>query len=112
MPNQASPTASESGSLTTLVRGDNSWHFDTRKLLYTEKRPSTAERREVIRIVVAEIVVVYKKPGKRHITKIAQKTVICSPKSFQDEIEGQDDGTGHDSLVEQFRSRADSYKGL
>lgn len=38
--------------------------------------------REIIRIVVAEILNVCKKPGKRHITEIARKMVIRYPKSF------------------------------
>lgn len=60
----------------------------TRKLLDTEKRLSAAERREVIRIMAAEILTVYKKSGKRHISEIARKMVIPYPKSFQDEIKG------------------------
>lgn len=122
VPSQASPTASESGS-SPLARGDNSWHYSfdvpwskmpssTRKLLDTEKRPSAAERREVIRIVVAEILTVCKKPGKRHITEIARKMVIRYPKSFRDEIEGQVIGTGYDSLGKQLISRIDNHRRL
>lgn len=122
VPSQASPTASESGS-SPLARGDSSWHYSfdvpwskmpssTIKLLDTEKRPSAAERREVIRIMVAEILTVCKQPGKRHITEIARKMVIRYPKSFRDEIEGQVVGTGYDSLVKQFMSRIDNYRRL
>lgn len=104
MRSQASPTASHSGS-SPFVREDSNWHYsfdvpwskipsNTVKVLNAEKRPSAAERREIIRIVVAEILTVCQKPGKRHITEIARKMVIRYPKSFQDEIEGQVVGTG------------------
>lgn len=120
--NQVSPTSSVSGS-PPFTREDNSWHYsfeipwnkmpsNTRKLLDTGKRPSPSERREIIRIVVAEILTVCKKPGKRHITEIARNMVIRYPKSFQDEIEGQVVGTGYDSLVKQFLSRIDNYRRL
>ncbi|KAJ8375251.1 hypothetical protein SKAU_G00058310 [Synaphobranchus kaupii] len=82
---QASPTTSESGS-SPFVREDGSWHYsfdvpwskipsNTMKVLDAEKRPSAVERREIIRIVVAEILTVCKKPGKRHITEIARKMI-------------------------------------
>lgn len=55
------------------------------KVLDDEERLSAAERREIIRIVVAEILTVCKKPEKRHITEIARKMVIRYRKSFRDE---------------------------
>ncbi|KAG8009026.1 hypothetical protein GBF38_011616 [Nibea albiflora] len=114
----ASPTGSESS-----VREDNSWHYSfdipwskmpssTRKLFDTGKRPSAAQRREIIRIVAGEILNVCKKPGKKHVSEISRKMVLCYPKSFQDEIEGQIVGTGYDSLVKQFISRLDNCKRL
>lgn len=79
MRSQASPTTSGSGS-SPLAREDSSWHYtfdipwnkmpNTRRVLDTEKRPTAAERREIIRIVAAEILTVCKKPGKRRITEI------------------------------------------
>lgn len=67
----ASPTGSES-----IVREDNSWHYNfdipgskmpssITKLLDTGKRPSAAQRREIIRIVAGEILTVCKKTGKK-----------------------------------------------
>lgn len=114
----ASPTGSESS-----VREDNSWHYSfdipwskmpssTRKRLDTGKRPSAAQRREIIRIVAGEILNVCKKPGKKHIQEISRKMVLCYPKSFQDEIEGQIVGTGHDLLAKQLISRLDNCKRL
>lgn len=115
-------SASESGS-SPLTRENNSWHYSfdipwsklassTRQVLDNEQRPSAAQRREIVRIVVAEVVTVCKKPGKRHITEIARKMVIHYPKSFRDEIEGQVVGTGYDSLVKQLMSRLDNFKRL
>ncbi len=45
----------------------------TRKLLDGKKRPSAAERREVM----------CKKPGKRHITEIARKMVMQNPSEMK-----------------------------
>ncbi|KAF3836761.1 hypothetical protein F7725_004225 [Dissostichus mawsoni] len=85
---------------------------NTIRSLETEKRPSAVERREVVRIVVAEIFSVCKKPGKKHFGEIARKMVIQYPKSFRDEIEGQVVGTGYDSLTKQMLSRIDNYRWL
>ncbi len=114
----ASPTESVESGSSFLV--NNSWHYSfkvlwnkipssTKKLLDDEKRPSAAERREVMRILVAEILAVCKKPGKRHITEISRQIVMQYPKSFRDEIEGQVVGTGYDSLVKQLVSWIDNY---
>lgn len=128
--NQASPSvscresfsASESGS-SPLVRENNSWHYSfhipwsklapsARQLLENNQRPSAAERREIVRVVVGEVLSVCKKPGKRHIAEIARQMVIRYPKSFRDEIEGQVVGTGYDSLVKQLMSRIDNFRRL
>ena len=109
MRSQASSTASENGS-SPFAREDSSWHCsfevpwskiptNTMKVLDAEKRPPATERREIIRIVVAEILTVCKKPDKRHKTEIARKMIIRYPKSFRDEIEGQVVGTGYDSDI-------------
>ena len=114
----ASPTGSESS-----VREDTSWHYrfdipwskmpsSTRQLLDNGKRPSAAQRRDIIRIVASEVLTVCKKPGKKHINEISRKMVLCYPKSFRDEIEGQIVGTGYDSLVKQLISRLDNCRRL
>lgn len=119
-------TAASTRPMTTsspMPTYDNNWHYrfeipwmqipsNTRKLLDKEKRPSPAERREIIRILVAEVLGVCKKPGKRHINEIARKVVNRYPKSFRDEIEGQVVGTGYDSLAKQMISRIDNYRRL
>ncbi|KAI7814578.1 hypothetical protein IRJ41_021835 [Triplophysa rosa] len=102
---------------------NNSWHYSfdipwskltstTRKLLDDEQRPSAAESRKIIRIVIAEIFTAWKKPGKRHIVEIARKMITRYPKSFRDEIEGQVVGTGYDSVVSQLMSRIDNCRRL
>ena len=55
----------------------------TRKLLDTGKRPSAAQRRDVIRIVASEMLTVGKKPGKNHITEISRKMVLCSARKLE-----------------------------
>lgn len=54
----------------------------SRKLLEMDKRPSATERKEIIRIVVAEILIMCKNPGNRHTTEIARKMVISYLRSF------------------------------
>ncbi|KAL1249112.1 hypothetical protein QQF64_022430 [Cirrhinus molitorella] len=117
VPSQAS-FSSESG-----YSPNNSWHYNfiipwsklpssTRQTLDNAQRPSAAERREVIRIVAAEVLTICKKPGKRHLVEIARQMVIRYPKSFRDEIEGQVVGAGFDSLVKQLMSRIDNIRRL
>ena len=93
-------TSSDSGS-SLSAREDSSWHYNFEvpwnKMPSSTRKVLDTERREIIRIVVAEITAVCKKPGKRHITEIAREMVICYPKSFRDEIEGQVVGTGYDT---------------
>lgn len=122
IPSTSNPTGSspsvEASESAPFVREDNSWHYSfnipwnkisstTVKILDAEKRPSAAERREISRIVAAEMLTVCKKLGKRHVSEIIRYT-----KSFQDEIEGQVVGTGYDSLVKQFISRIDTCRRL
>lgn len=122
LPSTASSTRPMTNS-SPMPTYDNNWHYtfeipwmqipsNTRKLLDKEKRPSPAERREIIRILVAEVLSVCKKPGKKHIMEIARKLVNRYPKSFRDGIEGQVVGTGYDSLVKQMISRIDNYRRL
>lgn len=117
------PSTPESGSLTSVTGRDNSWHYnftvpwskmssDMRKRLEKEERPSSRERREAIRVIVAEILAVCKKPGKKHIIEIARKMVLDYPKSFRDEIEGEIVGSGYDSIVKQMMCRVDNYRRL
>ncbi|KAK0134929.1 hypothetical protein N1851_029255 [Merluccius polli] len=121
LPSSASTTESVGSGCSPL--GENNWHYSfnipwnkipstTKKLLEDGKRPSDSQRREVVRVLVAEILAVCNKPGKRHITEIARKMVLQYPTSFRDVIEGQVVGTGYDSLTKQFISRIDNYRRL
>ncbi|XP_057211347.1 uncharacterized protein LOC130567342 [Triplophysa rosa] len=128
VPSQSSPNVQSQSSPSVpsafpSATENNSWHYSfdipwnkltstTRNILENEQRPSAAERREIIRIVVAEILTACKKPGRRHIIEIARKMVIRHPKSFHDEIEGQVVGTGYDSIVKQLMSRIENCRRL
>ncbi|KAL0965498.1 hypothetical protein UPYG_G00282080 [Umbra pygmaea] len=109
----------ESASLNNTPGSD--WHYNfeipwskmsssIRKKLLKKERPTGAERREVIRIIGAEILEVCKRPGKKHINEVARKMVIAYPKSFRDEIENEIVGSGYDSIVKQLSCRIENYK--
>ncbi|KAG9272876.1 hypothetical protein AMEX_G11947 [Astyanax mexicanus] len=80
---------------------------DTLKM---EERPSARDRREVIRLVAAEILAVCQNPKKKHLNEIARKMVLAYPKSFKDVIEGDVVGSGYDSLAKQLQCRVDNYQ--
>lgn len=100
---------------------DNDWHFSfsipwnmmptqVRETLERQERPSAKDRREVIRVVAAEILAVCKNPMKKHLSEIARKMVLAYPKSFKDVIEGQVVGSGYDSLTKQLQCRVDNCR--
>lgn len=63
------------------------------------KRPSSKLCRELIRIVVSEMMHACASPGKQASTEVAKKMVEKYPQSLQDVIEGDVVGTGYHSLV-------------
>lgn len=85
-------------------------HFPTSfmQTLKAGKRPQPSGRREMVRILAAEIYKKYKKPGKKALAVIAQKLVKRFPNSFQDVIEDTLVGTGYDSMLKQWMSRIDN----
>ncbi|KAG8000940.1 hypothetical protein GBF38_018242, partial [Nibea albiflora] len=110
---------SSSGCSSPILGSD--WHFDfqvpwnmlpavVRKKLHNQERPTARERREVIRIITAEILATCKTPAKKHLSEIARKMVLQYPKSFKDIIEGEVVGSGYDSLTKQLQCRVDNYK--
>uniref|UniRef100_A0A8C2HNH5 Uncharacterized protein n=1 Tax=Cyprinus carpio TaxID=7962 RepID=A0A8C2HNH5_CYPCA len=118
------PSTSSSSEVSTPHRHtplDNNWHFNfeipwskmpseiTRKLKNNEG-PSGRERRELIRLMVGEILTICPTPGKKHLGEIARKIVSTYPKSFRDVIEDQVVGSGYDSLTKQLQSRVDNMK--
>ncbi|KAL7880082.1 hypothetical protein SRHO_G00023360 [Serrasalmus rhombeus] len=78
--------------------------------LERQKRPSPRLRREMIRIVVSEIMKVCSNPTKRNSTEIGKRMVAKYPKSLQDVIEGDVVGPGYHSLAKQLQARVDNVK--
>ncbi|RXN33042.1 hypothetical protein ROHU_004411 [Labeo rohita] len=118
------PSTSSSSESSTPHRPspvDNNWHFNfeipwskmpseiTRKLKNKE-RPTGRERRELIRLMVAEILTICPSPGKKHLSEISRKIVSTYPQSFRDVIEDQVVGSGYDSLTKQLQSRVDNMR--
>ncbi|KAK0151057.1 hypothetical protein N1851_007803 [Merluccius polli] len=115
----SSPSGSECSSPTRKLGSD--WHYNfqvpwnmlpavVKKKLHNQERPTARERREVIRIITAEILATCKTPAKKHLSEVARKMVLEYPKSFKDIIEGEVVGSGHDSLTKQLQCRVDNYK--
>ncbi|XP_015799130.2 uncharacterized protein [Nothobranchius furzeri] len=74
------------------------------------KRPSPKMRREMVRIVVSEMMKKSSSIGKRSSTEVAKKMVAKYPKSLQDVIEGDVIGPGYHSLVKQLQYRLENVK--
>ncbi|KAL6465864.1 hypothetical protein MHYP_G00259970 [Metynnis hypsauchen] len=74
------------------------------------KRPSPRLRREMVRIVVTEMMKICASPSKRASTQIAKKMVAKYPQSLQDVIEGDVVGPGYHSLVKQLQARIENVK--
>ncbi|XP_027141804.1 uncharacterized protein LOC104934043 isoform X2 [Larimichthys crocea] len=99
----------------------NDWHYNfqvpwnrlssvLRRKLDHQERPTARERREMIRVIAAEILAVCKKPAKRHLSEVARKMVLAYPKSFKDIIDDEVIGSGHDSLTKQLQCRVDNCR--
>lgn len=78
--------------------------------LENKERPTGRERRELIRLMVGEILTICPTPGKKHLSEIARKIVSTYPLQFRDVIEDQVVGSGYDSLTKQMQSRVDNLK--
>lgn len=74
------------------------------------KRPSPRLRREMVRIVISEMMKKSSSIGKRGTTEVAKKMVAKYPKSLQDVIEGDVIGPGYHSLVKQLQNRLENAK--
>ncbi|XP_066516661.1 uncharacterized protein [Hoplias malabaricus] len=74
------------------------------------KKPSPRLRREMVRIVVAEIMAICASPGKQASTQVAKKMVAKYPQSLQDVKEGDVVGPGYHSLVKQLQARIENVK--
>lgn len=80
------------------------------QVLERGKRPSPRMRREMVRIVVNEMMRKCSCPSKRNSTEVAKKMVAKYPKSLQDIIEGDVVGPGYHSLVKQLQYRIENVK--
>ncbi|XP_043955131.1 uncharacterized protein LOC122821358 [Gambusia affinis] len=74
------------------------------------KRPSPKMRKEMVRIVVSEMMRKSSYLGKRSSTEVAKKMVAKYPKSLQDVIDGDVIGPGYHSLVKQLQYRIENVK--
>ncbi|XP_048865984.1 uncharacterized protein LOC125739675 isoform X2 [Brienomyrus brachyistius] len=83
---------------------------DLIQCLQREKRPKPRLRREMIRIIVKEMMKACASPSRRASTEIAKKLVAMYPKSLQDVIEGEVVGQGYHSLVKQIQARIENVK--
>ncbi|KAL6470551.1 hypothetical protein MHYP_G00216700 [Metynnis hypsauchen] len=73
------------------------------------KRPGPKLRRQMVRIVVTEMMEKCPHVGKKHSTDVAKKMVSKYPKSLQDII-GDIVGTGYHSLVKQLQNRIENVR--
>ncbi|XP_073717977.1 uncharacterized protein [Misgurnus anguillicaudatus] len=74
------------------------------------RRPGPSLRKEMVRIVVREMMKVSSSISKMNATDVAKKMVAKYPKSLQDVIEGDIIGTGYQSLVKQIQNRVENVK--
>ncbi|XP_075884647.1 uncharacterized protein LOC142889856 [Nelusetta ayraudi] len=74
------------------------------------KRPSPRLRREMVRIIVSDMMRRNSSVSKRNSTDIAKKMVAKYPKSLQDIIDGDVIGPGYHSLVKQLQNRIENVK--
>ncbi|XP_076581875.1 uncharacterized protein LOC143317885 [Chaetodon auriga] len=78
--------------------------------LERERRPNPSLRKEMVRIVVREMMKVTTSLSKKNAADVAKKLVAKYPKSLQDVIEGDVIGTGYGSLVKQIQNRIENVK--
>ncbi|XP_025755308.1 uncharacterized protein LOC109194489 isoform X2 [Oreochromis niloticus] len=117
-PTSSTTTSSPSGICTPLLpnwveRFEIPWQRLPEELvqnLERQKRPSARQRREMVRIVVSEMMKICKNPTKHNTTEIAKRMVAKYPKSLQDVIDGDVIGPGYHSLVKQLQARVENVK--
>ncbi|XP_062393553.1 uncharacterized protein LOC134081549 isoform X2 [Sardina pilchardus] len=78
--------------------------------LETDTRPSPQMRREMVRIVVREMMAKTPCVTKRNVTDVGKAMVAKYPKSLQDVFEGDVIGSGYHSLVKQLQNRIENAK--
>ena len=112
-----SPLSTTSSSLGLDTQCDDNFEIPWSKFpaevmdsLEREKRPGPKLRRQMVRIVVTEMVEKCPHAGKKHSTDIAKKMVAKYPNSLQDVIEGDVVGAGYLSLVKQLQNRIENVR--
>lgn len=112
-----SPSTSSSSSQSLCVDSMDTFQIPWNKFpeelmqsLERGKRPSPRMRREMVQIVVSEMMKKSSRISKRNSTEVAKKMVAKYPKSLQDIIEGDVIGPGYHSLVKQLEYRIDNVK--
>ncbi|XP_054887876.1 uncharacterized protein LOC129361166 [Poeciliopsis prolifica] len=110
----SSPSLSCSPVLPTWVDSCQiPWQKLPEELIQTlerQKRPSARLRRQMVRIIVSEMMLICKNPTKRDTTEIAERMVSRYPKSLKDVIDGDVIGLGYHSLVKQLQARIENVK--
>ncbi|XP_073763552.1 uncharacterized protein [Danio rerio] len=117
----SSPASSQSSSTSISQSPDVDWvdtflipwdKFPQELMQFLErgKRPSPRMRREMVRIVVNEMMRKCSCPNKRNSTEVAKKMVAKYPESLLDVIEGDVVGPGYHSLVKQLQYRIENVK--
>ncbi|KAJ8342336.1 hypothetical protein SKAU_G00322640, partial [Synaphobranchus kaupii] len=117
-PASSTTTSSPSGGCSTFLPNwvDNfqiPWQKLPEELVQSlerQRRPSPRLRREMVRIVVSEIMKMCNNPTKRDTTEIGKRMMAKYPKSLQDLIEGDVVGPGYHSLVKQLQARVENVK--
>ncbi|KAI7810828.1 hypothetical protein IRJ41_007022 [Triplophysa rosa] len=114
---QSSPSSSSINSQSPNTDWVDTFHVpwdklpqELMQLLECGKRPRPQMRREMVRIVVHEMMRKNPCPGKRSTTEVAKKMVAKYPRSLQDIIEGDVIGPGYHSLVKQLQYRIENVK--
>lgn len=74
------------------------------------KRPTLWLRREMVRIVVTEMMKACASPSTKASTEVAKKMIAKYPQSLQDVIAGDVVGLGYHSLVKQLQARIENVK--
>ncbi|RXN38123.1 hypothetical protein ROHU_001416 [Labeo rohita] len=78
--------------------------------LERQKRPTPRLRRDMVKIVVSEMMKMCESPSKQNSTVIAKKMVAKYPASLQDVIDGDIIGAGYHSLLKQIQNRVENVK--
>ncbi|TWW78169.1 uncharacterized protein LOC130533951 [Takifugu flavidus] len=114
-PRSSSSTSSNYGQSPNIDWVDSfeiPWHKLPEQLTQSLERgkcPTPRMRREMIRIVVAEMMKKHSLITKRSTTEVAKKMLAKYPKSLQD-IEGDVIGPGYHSLVKRLQNRVENVR--